>query len=199
MADSTKQAITNAFRQILKTQEVGPITVKNITNTCAISRNTFYYHYNSLTDLLQAELELWFAGCTSNTASLTECMEPFIAASIAHKSEIARISSSGLDPVFCQFLGLRIHEIVTNFLQKLLNESVSVPTEEKKAKYAILALFCTNDIIYSFIGWLHRGMGYDIKAFITTLDSLAKTGKLPPLNSDQIKCISESLKRGLPL
>lgn len=199
MADYTKRSINNTFRKMLKTQKVGPITVKSIADACAISRNTFYYHYDSLTALLEAELELWFAGCSSNTRSLTGCIDPFISASIAHKTEIARISSSGLDPIFCQFLGLRIHEIVTSFLQKRLEESASMPTEEMKVKYAILSHFCTSAIVYSFIGWIHRGMRYDIKAFITTLDSLAKTGTLPSLNGEQMKCVSESLKRGLPL
>ena len=133
---------------------------------------------------------MWFTGCTGNASSLAECMEPFIAASMAHKAEIIRISSSGLDPVFCRFLGIRIHEAITVFLQKRLDAFETPPTEEKKAKYVILTLF---------IGWIHRGMGYDIKAFITTLDALTKTGKLPSLSSEQIKSISESLKRGLPL
>lgn len=199
MADFTKRAINDTFRKMLKTQKVGPITVKSITDACEISRNTFYYHYDSLTALLHAELEMWFTSCTGNASSLAECMEPFIAASMAHKAEIIRISSSGLDPVFCRFLGMRIHEAITVFLQKRLDAFETPPTEEKKAKYAILALFCTSTITYSFIGWIHRGMGYDIKAFITTLDALTKTGKLPSLSSEQIKSISEELKRGLPL
>lgn len=49
----TKRAIQAAFIELLNERTMNKITVKDITDRCGINRNTFYYHYQDITALLE--------------------------------------------------------------------------------------------------------------------------------------------------
>ena len=44
--DRTKNAIVEAFWQLLDEKPFNKITVKNIVELCGVNRNTFYYHFS---------------------------------------------------------------------------------------------------------------------------------------------------------
>lgn len=48
----TKEAIALAFKRILETQPLSKVSIKDITEYCNISRNTFYYHFKDKYDLI---------------------------------------------------------------------------------------------------------------------------------------------------
>ena len=52
MSHLTEQAIQQAFINMLAERPLDKITVREIAQTCGISRNTFYYHYHDVYDLL---------------------------------------------------------------------------------------------------------------------------------------------------
>lgn len=56
MSHLTEQAIRATFIQLLSEQQLDKITVRQITDACGISRNTFYYHYHDVYDLLEKML-----------------------------------------------------------------------------------------------------------------------------------------------
>ena len=61
MSKLTQKAIMNAFLEILKYKTLDKITVKDIIESTEINRNTFYYYYEDIYDLLDhifnAEIE----------------------------------------------------------------------------------------------------------------------------------------------
>lgn len=52
-SELTKKAINQAFLEILEKKPLDKITVRDITENCGINRNTFYYHFHSIYDLLE--------------------------------------------------------------------------------------------------------------------------------------------------
>ena len=52
MSHLTEQAIQQAFIAMLAEKPLDQITVNEISRACGISRNTFYYHYHDIYDLL---------------------------------------------------------------------------------------------------------------------------------------------------
>ena len=56
MAALTKMAIVKAFEELARGKNVDRITVKEITDKCQISRNTFYYHFKDIYDVLEEML-----------------------------------------------------------------------------------------------------------------------------------------------
>lgn len=54
MANFTKKAIKDTFISLLKEKSFNQITVKDIVDECGVNRNTFYYHYEDINDLLES-------------------------------------------------------------------------------------------------------------------------------------------------
>lgn len=48
----TKSAISSALEELLLTYSFTKVTVKDISDTCGISRNTFYYHFSDKYELM---------------------------------------------------------------------------------------------------------------------------------------------------
>ena len=48
-----KKAITEAFLQLVEKKPVDKITVKMVIEKCHLSRSTFYYHFRSITELVE--------------------------------------------------------------------------------------------------------------------------------------------------
>ena len=57
MASFTKFAILKVFEDLAASRPVDKITVKDITDQCGISRNTFYYHYQDIYQVLKAYVQ----------------------------------------------------------------------------------------------------------------------------------------------
>jgi len=57
--DFTKKEIQNAFWQLLEERPFGKITVKAVVERCGVNRNTFYYHFQDLRDLLRTSVRAW--------------------------------------------------------------------------------------------------------------------------------------------
>jgi len=54
MARFTRKAIIQTFREMLEKTPLDKITVTNIIEKCEINRNTFYYHFRDIYDLLES-------------------------------------------------------------------------------------------------------------------------------------------------
>lgn len=52
MSQFTKKAIVETFLELLKEYSLDRITVKDIVEKCGINRNTFYYYYQDIYDLI---------------------------------------------------------------------------------------------------------------------------------------------------
>ena len=56
MSKLTQKAIQNSFMKLLDKKPIDRITVRDITDDCGISRNTFYYHYADIPALVEEVL-----------------------------------------------------------------------------------------------------------------------------------------------
>lgn len=53
MYDLTKQALIASFKKLLETEPFDKITISDITNDCGLSRQTFYYHFRDIFDMIR--------------------------------------------------------------------------------------------------------------------------------------------------
>lgn len=53
MANGKKEALADALRQMMKVKPIDKITVKDIVEVCGVNRQTFYYHFDDVDDLLE--------------------------------------------------------------------------------------------------------------------------------------------------
>ena len=53
MATSTKKALADALKKTMAVKPIDRITVNDLVETCGVSRQTFYYHFDDVYDLLE--------------------------------------------------------------------------------------------------------------------------------------------------
>ena len=53
MAGSTKEALGSALKKLLALKPIDKITVKDLVEECGVNRQTFYYHFDDVYDLLE--------------------------------------------------------------------------------------------------------------------------------------------------
>ena len=94
--ERTKMAIIAAFEALLEEKPFNKITVKDIVERCQINRNTFYYHYRDIPDLLQHMLEgkvdRLLSGHYIPDCPMA-CISPIFQYGLEHKRAILSIST----------------------------------------------------------------------------------------------------------
>lgn len=81
MPSDTKQAIAAAFAQLSQKKPVDKITVKDLVEHCGISRQTFYYHFQDILDVMEWSIRQLPQKATDNSLHLpseAEAIEEFI-------------------------------------------------------------------------------------------------------------------------
>lgn len=53
MAITTKRALAESFKKLLSKRALDKITVKDIVEDCGVNRQTFYYHFHDIYDLME--------------------------------------------------------------------------------------------------------------------------------------------------
>ena len=57
MSNLTTKALQQSFRKLLNEKPLKQITVKDIVDDCGVNRNTFYYHFHDIPELLEGMLK----------------------------------------------------------------------------------------------------------------------------------------------
>ena len=50
---ATKRSLSAAFLNLLRQHPINEITVKDVAADCGVNRNTFYYHFNNIAELVE--------------------------------------------------------------------------------------------------------------------------------------------------
>lgn len=74
MAPSTKLALSNSLKHLLQKKFLDDITVKEIVEDCEVNRQTFYYHFRDIYDLLHWFLEHETAEALQDAANWQEAL-----------------------------------------------------------------------------------------------------------------------------
>lgn len=56
MRQTTKEALSTALEALLERRSIDKITVKDIVSQCGVNRQTFYYHFRDIYDLMEWSL-----------------------------------------------------------------------------------------------------------------------------------------------
>ncbi|MCI7474007.1 MAG: TetR/AcrR family transcriptional regulator [Clostridiales bacterium] len=104
MTPSTKLALANSLRRLLQKKFLDDITVKEIVEDCEVNRQTFYYHFQDIYDLLHWSLEHETAEVLQPCTSWQEAlMTTFRYIQENHVIIYHIYRSSGREHLDCQF------------------------------------------------------------------------------------------------
>ena len=146
--DRTKQAICEAFSQLLEEKPISKISVREIAAQCGVARNTFYYHYRDIPTLLQQILEEVMDELVRryySPKSPVDCIRALLDYMKAHQKALLHIY---------RYLPREDFQAYLDAAQGL-----DVPQEDIE----IMAHFYKCAVVGALLDWLDAGMDYDIK------------------------------------
>ena len=97
MANFTKKAIKDTFIELLEDHPLSDITVKDLVEKCGINRNSFYYHYHDLPELIEEivkEDAEEIIRKYPSVKSIVECYDAAIEFASQHRRAIMHIYKS---------------------------------------------------------------------------------------------------------
>lgn len=158
----TKNAIMDVFWQLLEEKPYNKITVKDIVDRCQINRNTFYYHYHDIPELLEYAIKTdtdRVITAYSKLGSVMDCITPLVNHCIDRQKALLHIYRSVQREVFLNELDRLSLYVVTQYIDSVTSELSLRPDD----KALLIRLYkCT--LVGIILDWMNEGMRYDLLA-----------------------------------
>ena len=160
MSDLTKKAIKTSFRKLLAERPLTRITVREIAADCGINRNTFYYHYHDIPELMEEivkdEAAALIAGYP-DVSSMEECVETAFQFILENRRSINHIYHSVKREVLEQYLMRVCDYVITAWYGSVFPEGQE-ETEEKRGERARILRFMRYELFGACIDFMNEGM-----------------------------------------
>lgn len=170
MSSFTKKEIISTFFQLLEQKPLSKITVKNIVEACGINRNTFYYYYKDIYDLVDDIFNFetekvtsqnpvhghWQEGCLQSMHYLVD-----------HSMIIHNVFNSISLEAIKAYLFKVAHRLLITFSENV-TEGKFLPEEDKR----FIADFYSHAFVGIFLDWIRGGMKQEPEMFIEMMGRL---------------------------
>lgn len=156
MANFTKKAIREAFIQLLEERPLSQITVKDIVDRCGVNRNTFYYYYQDIPQLIETiigeDVES-IIQAHPTVGSTEECLNAVLEFALANRRAALHIYNSVNRDAYEQSQWRLCRYMVTAYLDGMLSGRQIDPADR-----ATLEEYLECVIFGITVGWLKTGM-----------------------------------------
>ncbi len=169
MPNFTKIAIQQSFLRLLSQRPITKITVKDIVEDCGINRNSFYYHFQDLPQLLETviiEQADETIACIPDSFSLEEGLTAMLERLVKNKRVARNIWVSPNRAFYEQNLMRVCNYVVGRYIACRSADPVSALPEEE---LALLVDFCQCELFGQVTNWLNQNMTYDIVTHMQAL------------------------------
>lgn len=175
MADFTKKAIRNSFLKLLNEKPLKQITVRDIVDDCGVNRNTFYYHFQDIPQLIETIIREDAEQIIADHPTITtvqEYLEAAIGFALNNRNAIMHIYRSVNRDLYEQYQWRVCQHAAAAFIDQILTGRQVSDTDR-----ALLIDYVKCVCFGIVMGWLEDGMKNDIQAYADRLCEL-KQGDL---------------------
>ena len=153
MAVNMKSMIADTFMALSKTKDVDKITVMDLVKACHISRQTFYYHFQDILEVIEWSMQQAFQEILTRKVD-TDVPEKTIRTFIESSSEADALLKKLLHSKRREQIETILVNIVRSYLRELINRQESKPNL-LLADAKVILDFCT----YGIVGLLLENCG----------------------------------------
>jgi probable dihydroxyacetone kinase regulator len=172
MSEITKRALSNSLKKMLINKPLDKVTVTDIVEDCGVNRQTFYYHFKDLGDLVEWTCIEDADDALKNHKTYETWQEGFLAIFNLMKDDKPFIMNI-YHSISREQLELYLYKLVYKLLRGVVDElakGMEVREEDK--------VFLANFYKYAFVGivfdWIGHDMVADPKEIIDHLSILIK-------------------------
>lgn len=166
--ERTERAIMRTFLELLNQYPLDKITVKDIVTACSISRNTFYYHYQDIYDLLGATFDAVAERVLQEDATTwQESLRSCTRFALENRRAVYHVYRSAYREQLERYL-YRVTEERMDHLIRHLTADMPIPEED----IHYLTLFYKCAITGILLEWLNADMKGDVDHLISRMGTL---------------------------
>lgn len=170
MSQLTKKAIAASLKSLLEKRSFDKITVKDIVEDCGVNRQTFYYHFQDIYELIEwiftDETEKALNGKKTYDTWQQGFLQIFERI-LANK----RLAENVYDTINREYLERYLYKVTFDLLIGVIEEQADnqkVKEEDKK--------FIADFYKFAFVGlildWIHKGMKEEPQKIVEQIDIL---------------------------
>ena len=183
MANFTKKAIRDSFIKLLNEKPLHKITVRDIVDDCGVNRNTFYYYYQDIPELVYSiindDIDRFISEYPA-VDSIEEAINSAMEFALTNKNAVMHIYNSVNRALYEQYQWKLCSYIAATFVDGALgNDDYSIEDRDIVVEYWKCVCF---GLIMS---WLESGM---------KPDALKRMNRIVELKSNEIKNMIEKCK-----
>lgn len=161
MANFTREAIKASFIKLLEQKPLSQISVKDIVSDCGVNRNTFYYYFQDIPQLLESIVEEDAGRIIQKYPTLDSieaCLDAVAEFALEHRRAVLHIYNSANRASYEQYLWRVCEHTVGRYMDSLL-EGHAMAAEDREA-------FVQSEVCAAFgvaMYWLEHGMRDDVR------------------------------------
>ena len=156
MANRTKQEIKEALVKILEKKPFNKIIVKDLTDVCGISRNTFYYHYHDVYEVLEDIFEEETQKHTGNTESW-DLWEDGILQAVEFALNNRRVVYHVYHSLERETLECYLYRVMDSLSHEFVRKQAS-DLNVSETDIQLLSVFHKHGVVGLFLEWLDNNM-----------------------------------------
>lgn len=168
--NNTKSVISREFLELLSERPFDKISVRDITERCGISRNTFYYYYQDIYALVEEILNAEIEKVSTKVEDYDSWQKAFLDATAfarTHRKAVFHIYNSANRGLLESYYHRTILPAMLRYVRR---EAQGLDVAERSI--LALAQFYTAALTGLSAEWLNDGMKEDPAAFLDDLSPL---------------------------
>lgn len=167
MTEMTKILLSNSLKKLLSKKPLNKITVKNIASDCKLTRQTFYYHFQDIYELLDWTYKNEFGHILHNSKNNNQ--EAVVKGILKYIKDNKSMFEHTIQSVGREHFESAVYPELYDFNKNIILETSSeldIPTE----KINFLANLQTITLLSVVIQWANNGMKDNIDNIVQMLD-----------------------------
>lgn len=185
MAQTTKRALADSFKELLAQKPFNKITISDITEHCGVNRMTFYYHFHDIYDLARWAFEEETSGLLKDSLGAANWKEGFL--TVAQEMQRNRtLLASVCRSVPRRELEQRMKELVQRLLGPVLDKELG-DTAVDPADWDFTVHFYTDAMVGILLEWMDSGMETEPQVLTRRVDVLCAGGIRQAVEGFRIK------------
>lgn len=159
MAALAKQAMRKSFIHLLNEKPYHQITVKEIVEDCGLNRNTFYYYFHDLNELLETtmnDIVQQIVRAHPTLASVEACADALMEVILENRQAVLHLYHSEQRPILERYLWHINEYLVKTYLNQL-----SYYCNLKEVHQQLLVDYLQSLFFGMTLHWLESGLNPD--------------------------------------
>lgn len=170
MSSFTKEVIIKTLFELLNEKPLAKITVKDIVERCGVNRNTFYYHFRDISDVVECAFKREVDKAFEQPVeidSVLECLEVLVNLIGENRKAMLHIYGSLQRENFTNALDKMCQYIVSQYAEHNFDPEILEKEEVK-----VLMHFYKCVMTGVMLDWMNHRMSYDLTEYAGKIRAL---------------------------